>query len=40
MFSTSFTYKGNSITGKETIKSSDSTGKVSECTYDITVTKN
>ena len=35
------TYNGASSSGKETMKSIDSTGKVlSNCTYDITMTKN
>jgi hypothetical protein len=36
----SFTFGGSSVKGKETIRSADSTGDVlSDCTYDITMTK-
>jgi hypothetical protein len=39
--STTFTFNGSSATGKETNTFADSTGKVlSNCTYDITMTKN
>jgi hypothetical protein len=35
------TFNGNSATGKETIRDTDSSGKtLSACTYDVTMTKN
>jgi hypothetical protein len=38
--STTLTFNGDSATGKETVRSTDSTGKVvSSCTYDISMTK-
>jgi hypothetical protein len=38
--STSFTFNGDSATGEETLKSTDSTGNVlSSCNYDVAMTK-